>query len=128
MDIETFESLVDQALEELPEEFREALDNVSIVVRDWPTERQLRTSGTRSRHGLLGLYEGVPQIERGDNYNLAPPDTITLFRKPILEQCQSEDEVRQAVAETLRHEIAHHFGTDEEKMKDIERQWRRKRR
>lgn len=128
MDIEAFESLLDRAIEELPEEFREALDNVSIDVRDWPTEEQLRNSGLRSRHELLGLYEGVPQTERGDHYNLVAPDTITLFRKPILEQCRDEGEVRQAVADTLRHEIAHHFGTDERKMADIERGWRRKRR
>ena len=113
MDANTFESLVDQAIEELPVEFRDALDNVSITVQDWPTRQQLRGVGMRGRFELLGLYQGVPQTERGDHYNLALPDTIILFRKPIEAQCRSAEEVRQTIRDTLQHEIAHHFWTGE---------------
>ncbi len=118
MEAEAFEALVDQAIEQLPSEFREALDNVAIMIQDWPTHEQLDYAEDRSE--LLGLYQGVPQTERGDNYNMAMPDTITLFRKPIERQCSSDDEVRQAVIDTLQHEIAHHFGTDEDTLRDIE--------
>lgn len=126
MDRETFESLVEEAVAELPQEFRESLENVSIVVQDWPTRRQLVGIGKRSRFELLGLYHGVPQTVRGENYNLVLPDTITLFRRPILARCHSDDEVRQVVQETLRHEVAHHFGTSEARLRSIERRWRRR--
>ena len=127
MDADTFESLVDQAIEELPVEFRDALDNVSITVQDWPTRQQLRGMGMRGRFELLGLYQGVPQTERGDHYNLALPDTITLFRKPIEARCRSAEEVRQTVRDTLQHEIAHHFGTGEGRIRAIERRRNRRR-
>jgi predicted Zn-dependent protease with MMP-like domain len=127
MDIEAFEALVDKAIEELPAEFRDALDNVSIMVEDWPTRQQTKGMGEHGRFELLGLYEGVPLIERGDHYNMAMPDTITLFRKPIEAQCRNEEEIRQAVRDTLLHEIAHHFGTGEGRIRAIERERNRRR-
>ncbi len=127
MDEKTFEQIVDQAILQLPAEFREALDNVSIIIQEWPDADQLGSMGMRDPHELLGLYQGIPQIERGDHYNLALPDTITLFRKPIEAQCGTEHELRKAVVDTLRHEIAHHFGTDEHTIREIERHRRRAR-
>ncbi|MEW6034945.1 MAG: metallopeptidase family protein, partial [Chloroflexota bacterium] len=112
---------------ELPQEFRDRLENVAIVVQDWPTRRQLTGMRKSSRFELLGLYQGVPHTARGENYNLALPDTITLFRRSILARCRSVEEVRQAVRDTLRHEIAHHFGSSEASLRQIERRWRRRR-
>lgn len=126
MDQDAFERLLDETIEQLPAEFRDALDNVDIAVQDWPDRQQLKENRVRNRHELLGLYQGVPLVERGEGYNMALPDTIILFRKPIEEQCHSENEVRQAVIDTLQHEIAHHFGTPEGRLRAIER--RRKRR
>lgn len=122
---EVFESLVESAVAGLPPEFREKLENVSLVVQDWPTKEQLAEQGMRHRFDLLGLYQGVPQTERGQNYNLVLPDTITLFRKPIEAQCRNRIEVRQLVEDVLRHEVAHHFGTAERTIRDIERRRRR---
>lgn len=124
MEAEAFETLVDQAIEQLPAEFREALDNVAIMIQDWPTHEQL--GHTKDHSELLGLYQGVPQTERGYHYNMAMPDTITLFKRPIERQCSNDDQVRQAVIDTLQHEIAHHFGTDEATLRNIERSRRRK--
>lgn len=126
MDPEVFERLLDEAIDQLPDEFRQALDNVDIAVQDWPDRQQMKEMRLRDRHELLGLYQGTPLIERGEGYNMALPDTIILFRKPIEEQCHSDEEVRQAVVETLQHEIAHHFGTPEGRLRAIERR-RRKR-
>lgn len=118
-----FETLVSDAIEALPPEFRERLENVNILVQDWPTRSQMSENQIRSRMGLLGLYEGVPQTKRGQNYNLVLPDTITLFRRPIEAQCRNNEEVRILVQNVLRHEIAHHFGTGEAKLQEIET-WR----
>lgn len=121
MDLETFENCLDEAVQQLPEEFREALDNVHIEVQDWPDRDQLRTMRIRDRHELLGLYQGVPHTSRDSSYNLAMPDSIVLFRKPLEAHCSSEAELREAISDTLRHEIAHHFGTDEQTLRAIER-------
>lgn len=109
-----------KALEELPPEFSGQLDNVDIVVQDWPTREQLSDAGVRSRWGLLGLYQGVPHTERGTHYNLVPPDKITIFKRPIEEICSSPEEIESKVGEVLRHEIAHHFGISDERLEILE--------
>lgn len=116
MDTEEFRKLVDKALEELPDEFKEKLDNVTVFVEDLPTREQLIRTGTRGT--LLGLYEGVPQTRRG-RYGVGPtvPDRILLFRIPILSMSRSLEEVERQVKDTVLHEIAHHFGMDEERIR-----------
>ena len=121
MDREAFESLVAEALDELPEEFQDSLENVAVVVKDWPTEEQLASLGMRNRLDLLGLYEGVPRVERDQGYNLVLPDKITLFRGPIEDQCRSPVEVRREVRDVVCHEIAHHFGSNDAELWAIER-------
>jgi predicted Zn-dependent protease with MMP-like domain len=128
LDREIFERLVAEALEGMPEEFRDSLDNVAIVVQDWPTRRQMAGAGVRSRFGLLGLYEGVPQVERGQGYNLVLPDRVTLFQRPIEAQCRTPDEVRREIRDVVCHEIAHHFGSSEDTLRAIEHRHRSRRR
>jgi predicted Zn-dependent protease with MMP-like domain len=117
---ERFLDLVAQAVAELPPEFGERLDNIDLVVEDWPTPRQLARAGARSRFALLGLYEGVPHTKRGQGYAMVPPDKITIFRKPIQARCRSESEVAEEVRRVVQHEIAHHFGLSEERLRLIE--------
>jgi len=126
MEREVFEDLVGQAIDSLPEEFAEALDNVSIVVQNWPSRRQMSTMRLRSRWALLGLYEGVPQTGRGENYNMVLPDKITLFQKPIEAQCRTPERIRRAVQDTVRHEIAHHFGISDTRLRQLEREKHKK--
>ena len=121
---ERFLALVAQAVEELPPEFAERLENIDLVVEDWPTPRQLARTGVRGRFSLLGLYEGVPHTRRGQGYALVPPDKITIFRKPIQARCRSEAEVAEEVRRVVLHEIAHHFGLSEERLRLIERERR----
>jgi predicted Zn-dependent protease with MMP-like domain len=126
MERQEFEGLVRRAIESLPPEFQRKLENVDIVVEEWPTTMQLRQARTKSLGQLLGLYQGVPQTRRGRGYGLVLPDKISIFQKPIEAQCRFGHEIEAKIGEVVRHEIAHHFGLDEETLRKIERE-RRKR-
>lgn len=115
---ENFSELVAQALDNLPEAFLALLDNVEITVDDYPDRHQLDVD--EDRMSLLGLYEGVPLTERGAHYNLVLPDKITLFQKPIEAICSSNAEIIAQVEETVRHEVAHHFGLTDDELDRIE--------
>lgn len=120
---EKFEELVAKSLSELPSEFQDRLENIDVLVLDYPTPRQLAKVGRGMT--LLGLYEGVPHTRRSRGYNLALPDRITIFQKPIEAQCHSEKETAMEIQRVVRHEIAHHFGLDDESLKRIESRKRR---
>jgi len=120
MEKEKFEALVARSIDNLPPEFQRKLENVDIVVEDWPTPRQLRQAKHSHPTQLLGLYQGVPQTRRGRRYGLVLPDKISIFQKPIEAQCRFGDEIEVRVEEVVRHEIAHHFGIDEKTLWKIE--------
>ncbi|GBD10537.1 hypothetical protein HRbin23_00181 [bacterium HR23] len=104
-----FRRLVQEALAGLPATVLAYLDNVDILVQDWPTPQQLASVGAESPYDLLGLYEGIPRTERSF-YNLVLPDRITLFQRPIEAVCESAEEVAQQVRVTILHELAHYYG------------------
>ncbi len=112
--------MVARAINNLPPEFQRKLENVDIVVEDWPTPRQMRQAKHSHPTQLLGLYQGVPQTRRGRGYGLVLPDKISIFQKPIEAQCRFENEIEVRVEEVVRHEIAHHFGIDEKTLRKIE--------
>jgi predicted Zn-dependent protease with MMP-like domain len=120
---ERFEALVAEAVESLPEEFQDRMENVDVVVEDSPSRQQLGKNTPGQGYTLLGLYEGIPLTERTTNYGLVPPDKITIFQKPIEDSCASGDEVeiKEQVRQTVIHEIAHHFGIDDERLDEIEK-------
>jgi predicted Zn-dependent protease with MMP-like domain len=115
-----FERLVAQAVEELPEEFLNRLENVDVVVEDRPTVAQLARAGVRRGETLLGLYEGVPQTRRGRHYGMVLPDKITIFQAPLEARCRSEEDVSAEIRRVLQHEIAHHFGISDARLKELE--------
>ena len=117
---EQFEALVVRAIDNLPPEFQRKLENVDIVVENWPTPMQLRQTKHSYPIQLLGLYQGVPQTRRGRSYGLVLPDKISIFQKPIEAQCRFNDEIEAKIGEVVRHEIAHHFGLDEKTLRKIE--------
>ena len=121
MDREKFEILVATAMSQLPEEFRIKLENVAVVVSDRPTRRQLVKMGLARGHTLLGLYEGVPLTRRGVSYGLVPPDKITIFRKPIEAQYRNEAEIAAEIERVVRHELAHHIGIGDGRLRQIEK-------
>jgi predicted Zn-dependent protease with MMP-like domain len=114
-----FEQLVAEALEEIPEPFASHLDNVHIVVEEEPSLEDLSRADVESGNTLYGLYQGVPQTARGAGYTFTLPDKITIYRGPILRACADEDEVYDQVAETVVHEIAHHFGISDERLEEL---------
>jgi predicted Zn-dependent protease with MMP-like domain len=120
MDVKRFSELVSRALDSLPDEFLDIMDNVEILVEDYPTPAQCRGS---KRTELLGLYEGIPLTERGTHYNLVLPDKITIFQKPIEAICKTDAEIINQVEKTVRHEIAHYFGMTDEQLDEIEDGW-----
>jgi predicted Zn-dependent protease with MMP-like domain len=107
MSSERFEELVADALDEVPQELLDLMDNVVILVVDDPPEHE---------PNLLGVYEGYSLTERGWNYTGVLPDRILIFRNPILGICVDEDDVVEEVAVTVVHEIAHHFGIDDARL------------
>ncbi len=118
MDRETFERLVAEALDSLPAEIQGWLDNVIVVVAEWPTPEHLAQAGL-GRGGLLfGLYTGVPKTRRGLAYGEVVPDEIIIFRQPIERVCRTPAQIRDQVRRTVLHEIGHHFGLDEEQLRD----------
>ncbi len=120
MDRERFERLVERVVEGLPEEFHARLENVDVVVEDWPTQDDLASLGLRHRHALLGLYQGVPLTKRGGHYGLVPPDKITIFQKPIEAKCRDDARIMAEIGRVVRHEIAHHFGIGDRRLKELE--------
>lgn len=121
MDREKFEWLVTRAVQALPEEFVARLENIDVVVEDWPTVEQLTRVGLREGHTLLGLYEGVPLTKRGGHYGLVPPDKITIFRKPIEAKCRYDAEITAEIQRVVKHEVAHHFGIGDARLEQIEK-------
>jgi predicted Zn-dependent protease with MMP-like domain len=118
---ERFEELVEEALDSIPDELWRVIDNLAVTVEEWPTRAHLEDAGTREGHLLLGLYQGVPLTGRSHGYGLVPPDKITIFRGPILLVCPpaDEDAIRAQVRRTVLHEIAHHFGIDDDRLMEI---------
>jgi predicted Zn-dependent protease with MMP-like domain len=103
-----FEELVAEALDTIPPELTRLMDNVVVIVVDDPPE-----------DGLLGLYTGIPLTERGDWYSAVLPDRIEIYRHPICEICDTEDDVVEEVQITVVHEIAHHFGIDDARLHQL---------
>jgi predicted Zn-dependent protease with MMP-like domain len=119
METERFEKLVARAVEGLPEEFRARLDNIDIVVADAPTLKQLSKSERKRGQTLLGLYEGVPLTERTHGYGFVAPDIITIFQRPIEAICKNDATIITEVQRVVRHEIAHHFGISDERLREL---------
>ena len=114
-----FEELVAQALDELPEFFQSKISNVEVLVQQWPSQRELRETGVPPGHTLLGLYRGIPITERTHNYALVPPDTITLYQRPIEQAAGRQDKVMEVVRHTVIHEMAHHFGISDDRLREL---------
>jgi predicted Zn-dependent protease with MMP-like domain len=119
MDYDHFADLAFEALDDLPAPVQGWMENVEVVVEDWPTRAQLRAGDVPPGETLLGLYEGVPRTARGADYGMVLPDKITLFRGPILEFCHTPAEVAREVRHTVTHELAHHFGIDDDRLEEL---------
>lgn len=117
-----FEQLVVDALDGLPPSIIGHLENVDVVIEDWPSEEHFEEYGLDENETMLGLYEGVPQSDRSSAYDLVLPDKITIFAGPVLNEAGDTDgDIARVVRETLIHEIAHHFGISDERLMELDR-------
>jgi predicted Zn-dependent protease with MMP-like domain len=115
-----FEKMVEAGIGEIPQRFLRKLDNVALVIEEEPTPAQKEKLHLRKGWTLFGLYEGVPQTARGANYGSVLPDKITIFRKPIIQEARDAKAIQEIVKNTVWHEIAHHFGMNEEEVRRSE--------
>lgn len=118
MDRQRFEALVAEAIDALPEDFKEKVHNVAVTVEDYPSPREARRFGRGGRL-LLGLYQGQPLTQRDSRYGMAFPDKITIFQANVEAICRTDAEVREQVLRTVLHEIAHHFGIDDARLHEL---------
>jgi len=110
MSRERFEELVGDALDTIPPELTRLMDNVVVLVEDDAPEDDPE---------LLGLYDGIALTDRGGDYTMVVPDRITIFRNPTLEICETEEDVVDEVGITVVHEVAHHFGIDDDRLHEL---------
>lgn len=121
MDRERFDWLVARAVDSLPEEFRTRLENIDVVVEDRPSGSQMAKVGLGRGQTLLGLYQGVPLTRRSRHYGMVPPDKITIFQKPIEAKCRDDAQITAEIQRVVRHEIAHHFGIGDARLRQLEK-------
>jgi predicted Zn-dependent protease with MMP-like domain len=115
---EDFVRVAEEALDSLPEEFRSRIQNVAILVEDFPPNQKPRNLG-QQRHLLLGIFHGVPATKKSVFDVSAGPAHIVLYQKNIEAVCSSEAEVHHQIRQTLMHELGHYFGMTEEQLKDV---------
>ncbi len=115
IDDETFEHWVSEAIDALPAAFRERLGSVAIVIEEWPSQGLLRSVGAP---GLYGLYQGVPRSAYGAD-NAAIPSKITIYRGTLATHFRTPDAMRAKVFDTVHHEIAHHFGISDARLREL---------
>lgn len=122
-----FDELVEEALEGLPAEIADRMENVDVVVEAWPSDDVLDEMGMGDDETLLGYYHGVPQTERSTSYGAVLPDRIEIYREPILDEADAtcpedgdfDKTVRQVIRTTVLHEIGHHFGLSDEDLRRL---------
>jgi predicted Zn-dependent protease with MMP-like domain len=122
---EQFSALVEEALADIPSRFRKAMKNVAVVIEDAPSPHILEELEVEPGDTLFGLYQGTPLTERRWDYGNTLPDRISIYQHPIEDACDTDDEIRACVAETVIHEFGHYFGMSEEEIEEIEEKyWR----
>lgn len=119
MERERFEKLVRETLDGLPREFKEKLDNIEIVVEDYPDPELRKQMKLRSPLEILGLYQGIPLRRRGSYYSSVLPDRIIIYQKPIERLCRNDSEVAESVRRVVLHEIGHYFGLDDKRLREL---------
>jgi predicted Zn-dependent protease with MMP-like domain len=119
--LKAFEALVAEALDDLPAYVRARLENVAVLVEERAEPDRLDRLGHAPTQDLLGLYEGINRLDRAAGYHLVTPDRITLFRRPIIEEVGNGDReaIRREIRKTVIHEVAHHFGMDDDELERL---------
>jgi predicted Zn-dependent protease with MMP-like domain len=123
MELDAFAELVEEALDSLPEQFLDRLENVQVDIEEWPSREDLEAAGLSpgDRRTLLGLYHGVPLTDRSASYYMSFPDHITIYQKPIEAMVGADEEkIKAQVRRTVVHEIAHYYGISDERLEELD--------
>ncbi|MFW6128952.1 MAG: metallopeptidase family protein [Candidatus Aminicenantaceae bacterium] len=120
MEIQKFEKLVEEAVDNIPKRFKKYLENIVVLVEENPSRETHQKTGSSPFSTLLGLYHGVPFKHRGPFYGNIPPDVIVIYKNPIEQICSSEKEIKKKVKEVVLHEVGHYFGLSEKELRLIE--------
>ncbi|HLC40013.1 MAG TPA: metallopeptidase family protein [Methylomirabilota bacterium] len=115
-----FEQLVSDALRGLPRRFRKKLENIAVVVEEWPDRETLEEMEIEPPDTLYGLYRGVDLTRRDSSYGQVLPDTITIYRGPIEEDCETLEEMASLIRDVVMHEVGHYFGLDDARLEELE--------
>jgi predicted Zn-dependent protease with MMP-like domain len=119
MDRHEFEQLVAEALDGLPEDIQRMLENVEVTVANLPSPADLSSAGLQPGQLLFGLYQGVPRTHRTSHYGLVLPDKITIYQQPIERVYRTPEAIRTQVRKTVLHELAHHMGISEGRLREL---------
>lgn len=119
IDRDAFEALMHDAVDALPRSFRERIENLTFAVQDYADPSDFGLTGTSRGGTLLGVYRGVPLTHRTSGYNLTMPDTIVIFQGPLQRMARDADHLAELVAHTVRHEVAHHFGISDRRLREL---------
>jgi predicted Zn-dependent protease with MMP-like domain len=117
--LRSFEDIVHTSFDALPAHFREQLRNVEIIVKDVPDAYELDLADIDDPDDLLGFYDGIPLTERSFGYDMTVPDVIYIYRRAHLLDCETPEQLHEETARTLRHEIAHYFGIDDDRLDEL---------
>jgi predicted Zn-dependent protease with MMP-like domain len=115
---EEFEAVVDEALAEIPPDLAEKIENIDIFIEDYPSA-EVQSEMQAGRHGLLGIYQGVPQQHRGPSYRNTLPDRIYLYKKNIESISPTRELMKEQIQRTVLHELGHYFGIDDERLREL---------
>ncbi|OQY81718.1 MAG: hypothetical protein B6D41_19290 [Chloroflexi bacterium UTCFX4] len=116
---EEFERIVDETVAQLPESFRARIENLAIVVEEFPDAWTLELAHLRNRYELLGFYHGIPLTNRTHDYGNVAPDLISIYRQPILSHYRADEAIRAGIRHTVLHELAHYFGISDERLHEL---------
>ena len=121
MSEQDFEEAVGDALDQIPRDLAEAMDNVVVLIQDEPDPDILRAEDydEQGRPALLGLYDGTPLTERDEGWSMVLPDRILIFRGPLQRWCATREELVEEITVTVIHEVAHHFGIDDDRLHEL---------
>lgn len=114
---EEFHTMMEEAIETIPDKFKDKIENLAFIVEPYPTESDMERLGLKSKYSLLGLYSGVPYTNRNTYYMGVTPDRIILFQNNIQALCDSLDELKEKIREVVVHEVAHYFGMNEDEIR-----------
>ncbi|MDL1896102.1 metallopeptidase family protein [Anaerolineae bacterium CFX7] len=122
LSVQEFYDVIDETMERLPQEFQAFLSdeaNFAIEVEEYPDWQTMQLAGVTHPNQLLGFYHGIPRTERTSGYNMVLPDKISLYRQPLMRHYRTRASLTEGIRHTLLHEIAHHFGISDERLREL---------